>query len=87
MAFSKDDFFKDPRVKDSPRINWPGGKPSDKPEIQEPRILSLLAEYNFTVRTGNNCYEIVNAVGDVIELPFGDDGWEEACEQLGKVGG
>lgn len=78
------EFFKDPRVVNSKRILWPGKKPSDKPELQDLQLLAVIAKYGFKVKTGINCYELINSKGDVLEVPFGDNDWAGACEELEK---
>lgn len=77
------EFFKDERVTQSQRIAWPV-RPQDKVILQDPRVLKILAQFGFTVRTGFNCYEVLNSKGDVIEVPFGDNDWLGACEELEK---
>lgn len=63
-------------------IHWPV-RPVVRVEIpQVDHVTAALDKRGFKARVGDNCYEILNSKGDCVEVPFGDDGWEEACAEL-----
>lgn len=71
-------------------VVWPGKKPPGRAEIscppQVPEILAALAQNFCTCNRGDNCHEIINKKGDVIELPYSAtvQDWIDAVRQLGS---
>jgi hypothetical protein len=67
---------------------WPLGKPPGRFQIaaipNSPEIISLLTQNYCTSVKGDNCYEVVNKKGDVIQLPFGSalEDWTAAVHQV-----
>lgn len=64
-------------------INWPGGKPRDRPDIPD-HAVPLLKAAGLTARMGDNVYEIVDSYGNALQLPFGCalGDWAVAIDQL-----
>ncbi len=83
------EFWRHPRDHGE-RIRWPGGSDQSlsghfpKPPAPESAAGRILERYGFTCRMGHNVYEIVNAAGDVVEVPFDNPDWESACAALAR---
>lgn len=68
-------------------INWPGGKPKDRPDPgTNPEISVHLKKWDCRIEWASDHYELINKHGDAIEMPVTATipEWAEACEQLGR---
>lgn len=70
-----------------PTINWPGGKPKDRPDPgSNPEISVHLTKWECRVIFASDHYELINKHGDAIEMslvaPIAE--WADACQQLGE---
>lgn len=68
-------------------INWPGGKPKDRPNPgTNPEIATHLQKWDCRIEWASDHYELINKHGDAIEMSVtaGLGDWADAIEQLGR---